>query len=81
MTKKTQPTLAHDVIEEFECKLTGQYFRIGSIYVGDSDRIKFLTEAGFLSDLPTTTGGSQLTEVTDNGDAEKNENSTKDKPK
>lgn len=36
-----------DVIQEFQCKLTGQYFRVGSQYVGDEDRVNFLTEAGY----------------------------------
>lgn len=40
--------LVATVVQEFECKLSGQYYPVGSQYTGDEERVQFLTEEGYV---------------------------------
>jgi hypothetical protein len=36
------------VVVEFQCKVTGQFYRVGSEYVSDEERIQFLNDEGYV---------------------------------
>lgn len=36
------------VVQEFQCKVSGQFFPVGSKYVSDEERVKYLNAAGYV---------------------------------
>lgn len=36
-----------NIIQDFRCKLTGEFFPVGSRYVADEERVQYLTEQGY----------------------------------
>jgi len=78
----------NNVIVDFRCRITGEYYRVGSTYpVDDVDRVNYLIEKGFLeeatevvsSSIPDDQqGGAAASEGVTKPDAPKRKASTKD---
>ncbi len=80
------------VVQEFQCKLSGQFFPVGSKYVSEEERVKYLDEAGYVEGAtevapfsiqgdPDGAAPDDLDNkgVGDNGKPEQRKGSTKDK--
>lgn len=80
------------VVEEFQCILSKQFYPIGSKYVSDEERVKYLNEAGYVEgvtevaplSIPGEPKGADPEDpdnkgVGDNTKPEQRKGSTKDK--